>query len=151
MLKTVTLQEANGLLPLVREHFWRLHVLLAHLHHLKNQTNQKRKKRLGFDHKCSTIEIIERPVKKKRRINFREMREVEMLVEMEITHLMRLGAVVKGLIPTHIDFLSMKNNEPIFLCWHGGEDEIEHWHQLDDGSPLRHMIAKDGFGPHVVH
>ena len=151
MLKTVTLQEANGLLPLVREHFWRLHVLLAHLHHLKNQTSRKKKKRLGFDQKCSTLEIIERPVKKKRRINQREVREVEMLVEMEITHLMRLGAVVKGLIPTHIDFLSMKNNEPIFLCWHGGEEEIEHWHQLDDGSPLRHMIAKDGFGPHVVH
>lgn len=151
MLKTVTLQEANGLLPLVREHFWRLHILLAHLHHLRNQAHRKRTRRLVFDHRCSNIKIIERAVKKKIRLNLGEIREVEMLVESEITHLMRLGAVVKGLIPAHIDFLSMKNNEPIFLCWHGNEKEIDHWHQLDDGSPMRHIIAKDGFGPHVVH
>lgn len=152
MLKTVTLQEANGLLPLVREHFWRLHILLAHLHHLKSESQKKDRKRLNFDKGTEKLLLVQRNIKKKNvRIDTKEMREVEELMEMEISHLMRLGAVVKGLFPPHIDFLSMKNNEPIFLCWHGGEEEIEHWHQLDDGSPIRHAIAKECFGPHVVH
>lgn len=152
MLKTVTLQEANGLLPLVREHFWRLHILLAHLHHLKSELQKKNGKRLNFDKRAEKLLLVQRKIKtKKVRVNTKEMREVENLMEKEISSLMRLGAVVKGLFPPHIDFLSMKNNEPIFLCWHGGEEEIEHWHQLDDGSPVRHAIVKECFGPHVVH
>lgn len=152
MLKTVTLQEANGLLPLVREHFWRLHILLTHLHHLKSEMRTKHGKRLTFNKRADKLLLMQRSIKRRKtRIDLKEMREVEELMEIEISSLMRLGAVVKGLFPPHIDFLSMKNNEPIFLCWHAGEEEIGHWHQLDDGSPVRHAIVKECFGPHVVH
>ena len=152
MLKTVTLQEANGLLPLVREHFWRLHILLAHLHQLRSQSHNGGLRKIALDRRAALIKVTRKLSKQKKlKVSLKEIHEVELLVEMEISSLMRLGAVVKGLFPVHIDFLSMKNNEPIFLCWHGGEEEIEHWHQLDDGSPLRLDIAKESFGPHVVH
>lgn len=149
ILKTVTLQEANGLLPLVREHFFRIHVLLAHLQQMRGKFSKKTSKRFVFDSKSETIRIK----KKKSRAfkaSVKEIREVEELIEKEINDAMKLGAVIKGLVPPHIDFLSVKNNEPIFLCWHGGESEISHWHQLDDGSPFRQVIAKDD-RPHVVH
>jgi len=152
MLKTVTLQEANGLLPLVKEHFCRLHILLAHLHHLRSELPKKNQERLGLDKRSHSLRLVQKNAKKKEmRLALKEIKEVEMLMEWEISNLMRLGAVVKGLFPPHIDFLSMKNNEPIFLCLHGGEEEIEHWHQLDDGSPIRHAIHKESFGPRVVH
>ncbi len=153
MLKTVTLQEANGLLPLVQEHFLRIHVLLAQLQHVRAKKTRGHERRFVFDKNAELIQVIKKiPKNKKMRLNLKKTGEIEMLIECEINDLMRLGAVIKGLFPPHIDFLSMKNNEPIFLCWHQGEDEITHWHQLDDGSPLRQIIAQKGyFGPLVVH
>lgn len=153
ILKTVTLQEANGLLPLVREHFFRIHVLLAHLQHLKGTVKNKPGKRLVFDEKNEFITIIKKKIKaKKYRATTREIREIEEMVEKEINDVMRLGAVIKGLVPPHIDFLSIQNQEVVLLCWHGGDAEIKHWHHLDDGSPLRQLIAqKNRFGPHLVH
>lgn len=153
ILKTVTLQEANGLLPLVREHFFRIHVMLTHLQHLRGKLNNKPRKRFVFDQKNEYLTVIKKKIgNKKYKANVRKMREIEAMIEKEINDLMKLGAVIKGLVPPHIDFLSTKNQEPIFLCWHGGESEINHWHQLDDGSPFRQIIAKKKrFGPHVVH
>lgn len=153
MLKTVTLQEANGLLPLVQEHFLRIHILLAQLQFLRAKNSQGEKHGFVFDKKSELIQVIKKfPKNKKMRLNLKKTSEIEMLIESEINDLMRLGAVIKGLFPPHIDFLSMKNNAPIFLCWHQGEDEITHWHQLDDGSPFRQIIAQKGyFGPLVVH
>jgi hypothetical protein len=153
ILKTVTLQEANGLLPLVREHFFRIHVLLSHLQHLRGKLENSQPKRLVFDKKNELILLVKKKnYNKKIKVNIKKIKEIELLIEKEINELMKLGAVIKGLVPPHIDFLSIKNNEPIFLCWHGGEAEIEHWHYLDDGSPIRLLIAqKSCFGPHMVH
>jgi len=151
MLKTVTLQEANGLLPLVQEHFLRIHLLLTHLQHLRAKNSDGKDGNFVFDTSVESIQVIKK-IAKKRRPNMKKINEIEHLIESEINDLMRLGAVIKGLFPPHIDFLSIKNNEPIFLCWHGGEDEIKHWHHLDDGSPIRQLIGeKSYFGPHVVH
>lgn len=153
ILKTVTLQEANGLLPLVREHFFRINVLLTHLHHLKSLEQSKHHKRLVFDEKNENIAIIKKKFKtKKLRARAKDLREIEELIEKEINDLMKLGAVIKGIVPPHIDFLSIRNQEVILLCWHGGEGEITHWHHLDDGSPLRHLIEqRSRFGPYLVH
>lgn len=152
MLKTVTLQEANGLLPLVQEHFLRIHIMLAQLQQVRSKNERKLKPRFFFDMNAELIKISKRPQNKRIRLNLKKIKELERVIEHEINELMRLGAVIKGLFPPHIDFLSMRNNEPIFLCWHGGEEEITHWHHLDDGSPVRQVIAqKNYFGPHVVH
>lgn len=153
ILKTVTLQEANGLLPLVREHFFRIHVMLAHLQQLKNKLPKKPKKRFVFDDSLALITVIKKKLYSKRyKTRVKEMREVEDLIEEEIKGLMKLGVIIKGLVPPHIDFLSIKNQEPIFLCWQGGDSEIKHWHYLDDGSPFRQIIEeRSRFGPEMVH
>lgn len=150
ILKTVTLQEANGLLPMVREHFFRIQVFLGQLQKLRAKISKKTQKDYVFDAKSDVIAVV----KKKNR--FRKTRnktkQLESLIEKEIGDLMRLGVIIKGIVPPHIDFLSMRNYELIYLCWHGGEGEIEHWHHVDDGSPFRHSIEqKSCFGPHMVH
>lgn len=151
MIKTLTLQEANGLLPLVREHFFRIHMMLAHLQHLRKGLGKAR--HLIIDNCCTEIKLVQKKRHRKKSLKTKkEVKELEGMIENEVNGLTRLGVVIKGLLPPHIDFLSVKNNELIFLCWHGGEGEICHWHYLDDGSQTRHNIAqKTGFGPHMVH
>lgn len=153
ILKTVTLQEANGLLPLVREHFFRIHVLLAELQHVRGKIEKRDPERFILDETSQTILIVKKKNRnKKHKAHLKTAAKIENLIETELNSIMKLGAVIKGLVPPHIDFLSVRNNEPIFLCWHGGEAEIKHWHYLDDGSPFRQIIAqKHCFGPHMVH
>jgi hypothetical protein len=153
ILKTVTLQEANSLLPIVREHFFRINFLMTHLQNLKGLTHEKAKIPFMFDRKNRNIKIVKNTRNnKKYRALIRQVKEIEKLVENELSEMMRLGAVIKGLFPPHIDFLSIHNQQVIFLCWHGGESFVEHWHHLDDGSPHRHKVApRDLSRPQLVH
>jgi hypothetical protein len=32
-----------------------------------------------------------------------------------------------------IDFLSLRNGRPVYLCWRLGEERINYWHYLDTG------------------
>jgi len=49
-----------------------------------------------------------------------------------LAELSRIGCVFKG--PQGlVDFYSMRNGKPVFLCWRYGEDEIRYWHELDSG------------------
>lgn len=153
ILKNVTLQEANGLLPLVREHFFRIHLMLAQLQEHRAKLSKKSRKRYVVDKHSDTITITTKKGRgKKFKAHVKAARELEAQIEEVVNDLIKLGVVIKTLVPPHIDFLSVRNNEPVFLCWHGGEREIEHWHYLDDGPPFRHVIAeKNRFGPHMVH
>lgn len=153
ILRNVTLQEANGLLPLVRDYFFRIHVMLAQLQNLRGKLNKKESKRLVLDKNSEAIVVIKKKKwNKKYQADLRAAKEIEARIGAEINDLMKFGVVVKGLVPPHIDFLSVRNSEPICLCWHGGEREIAHWHRLDDQAPARQVISeKSRFGPHMVH
>jgi hypothetical protein len=47
--------------------------------------------------------------------------------------LQRLGVLVKDLDAGLVDFPARHNGEDVLLCWQVGEDEIAHWHGLDEG------------------
>jgi hypothetical protein len=44
-----------------------------------------------------------------------------------------LGALVKDLERGLVDFPARRGDEDVLLCWHVGEDEISHWHGLEEG------------------
>lgn len=44
-----------------------------------------------------------------------------------------LGAVVKDADTALVDFPALRGDVEVFLCWRLGEDEIEHWHGIDEG------------------
>ena len=49
-----------------------------------------------------------------------------------LKELAQIGCVFKG--PQGlIDFYSMREGRPVFLCWRYGEDEVRYWHELDGG------------------
>ncbi len=49
-----------------------------------------------------------------------------------LKELEQVGCVFKG--PQGlIDFYSMREGRPVFLCWRYGEEQVRYWHELDGG------------------
>jgi hypothetical protein len=44
-----------------------------------------------------------------------------------------LGGMVKDVGEGLVDFLARREGEDVLLCWKLGEDEIAHWHGLEEG------------------
>jgi hypothetical protein len=73
-----------------------------------------------------------------------ELAEAHEAVEQEAAGLARcvegiqeLGGLVKDIGEGLIDFLAKREGEDVLLCWKLGEDEIAHWHGLEEGFPGR--------------
>jgi hypothetical protein len=45
----------------------------------------------------------------------------------------RLGVLVKDLDIGLVDFPALHKGEEVLLCWQVGEDEVAHWHGVDEG------------------
>ncbi len=51
-----------------------------------------------------------------------------------------VGCVLKGFDAGLVDFYSLREDRPIFLCWKLGEERISHWHEIDAGFSGRQPI-----------
>ena len=51
-----------------------------------------------------------------------------------------IGCVFKGFDAGLVDFYSLREDRPIFLCWRLGEDRISHWHEIEAGFGGRQPI-----------
>jgi hypothetical protein len=51
-----------------------------------------------------------------------------------------LGCLFKGFDAGLVDFLSLRDDRPVYLCWRHGEDRVSHWHDIDGGFAGRHPI-----------
>jgi hypothetical protein len=51
-----------------------------------------------------------------------------------------IGCVFKGFEGGLVEFYSLREDHPIFLCWRLGEDRIGHWHEIDTGFGGRQPI-----------
>jgi hypothetical protein len=54
----------------------------------------------------------------------------------EVVHLINrieaYGCVVKDIDLGLLDFPSIRDGRPIYLCWKAGEPELRHWHGTDE-------------------
>jgi hypothetical protein len=50
------------------------------------------------------------------------------------------GAIVKDLDTGLVDFPALRRGEEILLCWRLGEDEVAHWHGLEEGFAGRKQL-----------
>ena len=57
-----------------------------------------------------------------------------------LRELERIGCVFKGFEAGLVDFRSLREDRPIFLCWRLGEQRITHWHEIDGGFEGRQPI-----------
>jgi hypothetical protein len=51
-----------------------------------------------------------------------------------------IGCVFKGFEAGLVDFYSLRDDRPIFLCWRLGEDRIAYWHEIESGFAGRQPI-----------
>ena len=54
-----------------------------------------------------------------------------------------IGAVLKDPRIGLVDFYGRVNGKLVWLCWRYGEDEVRHYHELDQGFSARKPIATD--------
>ena len=69
-----------------------------------------------------------------------EPRALEEELEREATAIVRcverlegLGVLVKDLDRGLVDFPALRGGEEVLLCWQVGEEQVAHWHGLDEG------------------
>jgi hypothetical protein len=55
----------------------------------------------------------------------------------------RLGVLVKDLDTGLVDFPALHKGEELLLCWQLGEDEVAHWHGVDEGFAGRKPLPLD--------
>ena len=68
-----------------------------------------------------------------------ERRErVEIVKRVNAVH--ERGAIVKDLDTGLIDFPARLHGEEVLLCWRLGEDQVEHWHGLEEGFAGRKLL-----------
>jgi hypothetical protein len=44
-----------------------------------------------------------------------------------------MEVIVRDLERGLVDFPAIRDEREIYLCWEEGEDEIAHWHEIDEG------------------
>jgi hypothetical protein len=64
-------------------------------------------------------------------------------VKQAAEQLERLGVQVKDLDRGLIDFPALHDGEEVLLCWQAGEDEVAHWHGVDEGFAGRKPLPFD--------
>lgn len=57
------------------------------------------------------------------------------------------GCVVKDLDMGLVDFPTLINEEPVYLCWKLGEERIRYWHRTDEGYAGRKPLNPSEAGP----
>ncbi|HYX89414.1 MAG TPA: DUF2203 domain-containing protein [Gaiellaceae bacterium] len=80
----------------------------------------------------------------------REPRALEEQLEEEaeaivgcVQRLEGLGVLVKDLDRGLVDFPALRRGEEVLLCWQVGEDEVAHWHGLEEGFAGRKRLPLD--------
>jgi hypothetical protein len=53
-----------------------------------------------------------------------------------------IGCVFKGFDAGLVDFYSLREDRPVFLCWRLGEERIGYWHEIEAGFTGRQPIDR---------
>ncbi|HEU4383782.1 MAG TPA: DUF2203 domain-containing protein [Anaeromyxobacteraceae bacterium] len=130
--KMFTLEEANALVPTLQLEFGRVARLRAELGPLIERVG-------GAD---AAVAILQEgagaPGGLEREAG--RLKEVAADIAATVERVNELGCVVKDLDIGLVDFFSLRENEPVFLCWQFGEPGVVHWHPIDEGFAGRRPI-----------
>jgi hypothetical protein len=61
------------------------------------------------------------------------VQEAERELDAVVAELDEAGVVVRDPDSGLVDFPSVRDGEPVFLCWQLGEDDVSWWHGPDEG------------------
>jgi len=123
--RTYTVEEANRELPRVKRIVAQIAELSALLPELEDQARiaqyQSSRAGAGADERD----------RQQRASDAAHGAEEELLKA--VLSLNSMGIALKGPLEGLIDFPSVRDGEPIELCWKLGEERVEHWHRVGEG------------------
>ncbi|MCE9590215.1 MAG: DUF2203 domain-containing protein [Planctomycetes bacterium] len=67
-------------------------------------------------------------------------REMDHLSDL-VDELQQVGVEIKDLERCLVDFPAVFQGREIYLCWHRGETNVSHWHEVDAGFASRQDVA----------
>ncbi|MEZ4413013.1 MAG: DUF2203 domain-containing protein [Gemmatimonadales bacterium] len=129
-----TVDEANRVLPLVRPIVRDLLAVHTEWRHAVEQFELA----IAIDPGTPTEAApVESPVALAARM---EAEAHAVRIQELLGELAALGCSFKGFEGGLVDFLSLRDDHPVYLCWKHGEDSVSHWHDIDGGFGGRHPI-----------
>lgn len=60
-----------------------------------------------------------------------------------VTELMELGVELEDPALGVVNFPALRGGKEIYLCWKLGEEEVSHWHTLDEGFSERQVLFEE--------
>lgn len=144
LFRPQTLQEANIVLPIIQDHLKEARSLI--------QEGQGLSEKIELETPDATLNTGELAVASTEHPATRRLLEIEENIQAELQMVQVYGGIVKGLFPTRLDLLSIRHNQPVYLCWQQGENKFGHWHPIEESySTRRKIVDKKAFGSPVAH
>jgi hypothetical protein len=132
-----TVDEANNALPLVRAIVQDITALAQEL-----RERHERLTRLKPTERFRLSDAHEEELQQVRL----ELERGQEKMEEYVRELAQLGVELKDYFTGLIDFPSLMNGRPVYLCWRLGESDVEYWHELEGGFAGRQKLRTDASG-----
>ncbi len=126
--------EANNTLPLVR-------AIVQDITALAHELSERRERlmRLKSHERLRLSEAHEEELQQVQAEQDRGQEKMEEYVR----ELAQLGVELKDYFTGLVDFPSLMNGRPVYLCWRLGEPDVAHWHELEAGFAGRQKLTPD--------
>lgn len=137
-VETYTVEEANDLLPEVRERLARLREAVQGVQFARGQVG---------DLEANWTEGIRREGSPEQEAYSRwkdRARQHEQTIEAELSWFQARDIEVKDPVLGLVDFYTFHGDDLVYLCWKEGEEEVEAWHTLDGGYKGRRPVDELG-------
>ena len=119
-----TIDEAQALIPWLKERFQVIHSMLADIKELSNKTQrlELESRSNGSSEKGKELDSSNKTI-----IDFSKT------IEEHVRIIVDRGILVKSVEDGLVDFPSSREGRNVYLCWRVGENEIGFWHDIDAG------------------
>jgi hypothetical protein len=120
MAKLFTLEEANALLPRLRQVLEELRGALSELERATAEAGEQQWRARGNGHRL-VDDVLPR------------LRSARQAVAQQMRRVQELGCELKDPRSGLVDFPARRGGELVYLCWRLDESEVSFWHPLDTG------------------
>ena len=120
-----TLDEANALVPWLAETFRKLELVRQEYVTLQERISELAK-RSGSDDETAQLAASAELL----------ARQIEEVVE----EILDRGIIVRDVATGLVDFPSQREGREVYLCWIGGEERIDFWHETNRGFSHRERL-----------
>jgi hypothetical protein len=130
MPRYFTVEEANQLLPRLRQWLPRLQARRRRLHTVQHKLAELTLKA------SANGDLLEEEVNATQREAKRLSEELDKL----IARFVDLGCELKDIEQGLVDFPALREGREVYLCWRLGEEEVAFWHEREAGFAGRQLL-----------